>query len=114
MTSFTQTYQDHRHAQKASNAVIESNAAGDSVYQAGRAMLAADSPMSGRKAYWGTLETLASEDTREAAHAAYMASLAESQAKRDADAAAVALAMEDADESYGPDGDSEYSPGPLA
>jgi hypothetical protein len=106
MTSFTQTYQDHRHAQKASNAVFE-DAASPAIYQAGRAMLAAENSMAGRRAYWGTLETLASEDTREAAHAAYMASLAASKAKRDADAAMAALAAEDANESYGPGSDDD-------
>jgi fructose-specific component phosphotransferase system IIB-like protein len=105
MQSFTTTYQDHRHAQKASNQVIESAADADAVYQAGRAMLASDGQMAGVRAYCATLESLASEDTRTLARAAYDASLAASQKHRDDQAAAESLAAEDQDESYGEPGD---------
>jgi hypothetical protein len=106
--SFSTTYEDHRAAQHASNAVFEAAASADDYYAAGRLMLAADGAMAGRRAYWSTLEDQATDSTRVSAREAYDTVLAARKGERDAAQAAASLAAEDSDESWhGDDPDAD-------
>lgn len=100
------TYQDARHAQKASNAVIEASATGDDLYAAQRAMLRGNGTREGIASYYGTLEMRATEDTLTLARAAWNESMAASAQFR-ADQAAQALVNGDDAEDQDDDADDD-------
>jgi hypothetical protein len=111
MTSTTfdkiNTYQDARHAMREYNRVISEHATADDAFTAERAMLdAGHDAAAGRRAYFASLESNASQDTLTAARVAYDASKAASVAYRAEQAAAASLAAEDSDESYGDSDDN--------